>query len=308
MQRMTSKETKESKMSQEEGATPKNGDLVETGEAAETAEAAESAESAGAPEAAGTPEAAEGAEAAATPEVAEKAPSVRKTTRWEVYFPRGVKEDRKAIYIASFPPIIYFWPAILTFFCCGFLQKVTDIEPGTLGWIAILVFAFNVLVTVQDFDQKKFLILVLVIVVVWLGIWIINMKGYEFLKNFVGLLIGLNPTLSPSAFFLFGLVLALLLGWGLLRPMFDYWKFEHNEFVHYIQPFGRDMSIPRMGSTVTKQIPDILEYVLTFGGGSIVIKREGHVWATIPHIPFLGRRMKAIEKMLSETRVTTIEQ
>jgi len=92
-----------------------------------------------------------------------------------------------------------------------------------------------------------------------------------------------------------------------MRPMFNYWKLEHNEFVHYIQPFGRDMSIPRVGSTVSKEIPDILEFILTLGGGSLVIRREGEVVATIPNIPFLGRRMKVIEKMLSEQRVITYD-
>ena len=60
-----------------------------------------------------------------------------------------------------------------------------------------------------------------------------------------------------------------------------------------------------MGSTVSKHIPDILEFLLAFGGGSLVIKRDGQVLAEIQHIPFLGLRMRAIEKMLSETRVTT---
>ena len=93
----------------------------------------------------------------------------------------------------------------------------------------------------------------------------------------------------------------------MMRPLFDYWKLEHNEFVHYIQPFGRDMSIPRMGSTVSKEIPDMLEFFLTYGGGSLVIRRDGEVRARITNIPFLGRRMKIIEKMLSEQRVTTYE-
>ncbi len=231
-----------------------------------------------------------------------------KETRWEVYWPRRKTSNRKAIHVASFPAIIYFWPGMITFLLCGVLQWSTKIPEGTLGWIAVLVFAFNIMVIVQDFDQKKFLILILAIVVLGLGAWIINMKGFEFLKNFVQTLIDLQPTFSTSAYLILGCILALLFFWGLLRPMFDYWRLEHNEFVHYIQPFGRDQSIPRVGSTVAKQIPDMLEFILTLGGGSLVITREGRVWATIPHIPFLGRRMKAIEKMLSETRVTSMEE
>ncbi len=245
---------------------------------------------------------------AESPDTSSKAAKTHKdVSRWEVYFPCPGPEDRHAIFIASFPPIVYFWPAILTFFFCGFAQRFDMISEGTLGWITMCMFAFNILVIVQDFDQKKFLIFVLVIATLGLLAWIINMKGFQFLKNAVTSLIELNPTLSTSAYFIFGAILLGLFCWGMLRPMFDYWKLEHNEFVHYIQPFGRDMSIPRSGSTVSKDIPDILEFILTLGGGSLVIRREGEVVATIPHIPFLGRRMKVIEKMLSEQRVTTYE-
>jgi hypothetical protein len=231
----------------------------------------------------------------------------KEVSRFEVYFPNPGPEDRHAIYIASFPPIVYFWPAIFTFFFCGFAQRFGLLAEGTLGWIAISMFAFNILVIVQDFDQKKFLILVLGIFTFILLAWIINMKGFEFLKNITQALINTNPTMSTSAYLLFGLILSGLFCWGMLRPMFDYWRFEHNEFVHYIQPFGRDMSIPRVGSTVSKDVPDILEFILTLGGGSLVVRREGEIVATIPHIPFLGRRMKVIEKMLSEQRVTTYD-
>jgi ABC-type arginine transport system permease subunit len=70
-----------------------------------------------------------------------------------------------------------------------------------------------------------------------------------------------------------------------------------------VQPFGRDLSIPRQGSTVSREVPDLLEFFLLFGGGSLVIKREGQVVARIDHIPFLGRRMVALEAMLGVTRV-----
>ena len=231
----------------------------------------------------------------------------KKVSRWEVYFPSGKLEGRRSIYVASFPAIIYFWPLIVVFFTCGILQNYTDIPKGTLGWVALLAFGFNILVIVQDFDQKKFLILILAVVAISLGVWIVQMKELTFLESFVNAMIGLEPTLSTSAYFIFGSILILLMGWGLIHPMFDYWQLAHNEFVHYIQPFGRDISIPRQGSTVVKQIPDILEFILTLGGGCLVISRNGEVMARIPHIPFLGRRMKAIEKLLSETRVTTID-
>ena len=44
---------------------------------------------------------------------------------------------------------------------------------------------------------------------------------------------------------------------GLFQPLFDYWRIEPNEFVHYVQPWGRDQSVPRQGSTVTREVPDV---------------------------------------------------
>jgi hypothetical protein len=237
-----------------------------------------------------------------------KTKTLEQPSRRDVYFPFSTNANREAILVASFPAIVYFWPAICTFLLCGVLQKIGVFEPGTIGWLAIGMFAFNILVIVQDFDQKKFVILILAIVAMLLSAWIIDMKGMTFLRNIFGFLIDLNPTMSTSAYMLFGGTLLILFSWGMLRPLFDYWRLEHNEFVHYIQPFGRDMSIPRMGSTVSKGVPDILEFILTIGGGSLIIRREGEIVATIPHIPFLGRRMKVIEKMLSEQRVTTYDK
>jgi hypothetical protein len=241
-----------------------------------------------------------------TPSTESESDKVKKASKWEVFFPSRADESRNAIYIASFSPIIYFWPSMLVFFGCGLFQKIGMFPPDSAipGWLAIAIFALNVLVIVQDFDQKKFVILILSVAVFMMTFWIMRMKGLLIPEKYMDWIVGLNPQISTSAFLMFGLTFLFFFIWGMVHPLFDYWRLEHNEFVHFIQPFGRDQSIPRQGSTVAKEVPDVLEFLLTFGGGSLVIKREGRTWARISHIPFLGLRMKAIEKMLSETRVT----
>lgn len=60
---------------------------------------------------------------------------------------------------------------------------------------------------------------------------------------------------------------------GMIQPRFNYWRLEPNEFVHYIQPWGRDQSVPRLGSTVTREVPHaiyrpvLLRYALARGLG-----------------------------------------
>jgi len=230
---------------------------------------------------------------------------IRKSSTWEVYWPGDPHVERDSIPIASFPMIIYFWPSMLVFLACGLLQAA-GVSDGTLGWIAMTTFAFNLMVIVTDLDQKKFVIALLVVGVVGLGAWITTLKDIGVVSSITSWVAGLDVRFSTHAYFLFFFLFWFFFSLGMLQPRFNYWRLEPNEFVHYIQPFGRDQSIPRQGSTVTREVPDVLELMLTFGGGTLVIRREDEAVARIEHVPFLGRRMIAIEKMLGVMRVRQV--
>ena len=222
---------------------------------------------------------------------------------WNIYFPSPYADHHQAIYLASFPQIIYFWPTIILFYLNAFLQGVAGVSPVVLGWVTVIVATLNLMVLVQDFDQKRFIILMLTLTTVVLGSWIISLYGFTFLKSLVGWFFAFQPSMSTDGYLLCALLLSILLVWGLITPLFSYWRFEQNEFVHFSRPVGKDMSIARTGCTVYKEIPDVFECALGFGAGSLVIRKDNQILATIPHVPFLGLRMKGIEHMLSETRV-----
>ncbi len=225
-------------------------------------------------------------------------PSIR-----EIYFPQNVDGHRSSIFVASFPEIIYFWPTLLACFFAALLQGGLGVSDVSMGWMFVLVVGMNLLVLVQDFDQKQFVILLLALVVLGLGAWILQLYGIALLGTIAAWIFSFQPSVSTDGYLALGSILLCLMIWGLITPLFSYWRLEQNEFVHYSQPIGKDMSIARMGCTVYKEIPDVFQAILTFGGGSLVIRRQDQILATIPHIPFLGLRMRAIEHMLSETRV-----
>ena len=222
---------------------------------------------------------------------------------WEVYFPFNADADKDAVPVASFPMIIYFWPSMVAFLLCGLFQMWGWGAETTLGWVATGALAFNLMIIVTDLDQKKFLILTLVLILGGVGLWIAHDKEVAVVGSIAGWLKGLQPTYGTHTFFILFFVLWFFLVLGMLQPRLDYWRFEPNEFVHYVQPWGRDQSIPRLGSTVSREVPDVLELMLTFGGGTLVIRRDNQVVARIEHVPFLGRRMIALERMLGVTRV-----
>jgi hypothetical protein len=231
---------------------------------------------------------------------------LRKESIWEVYYPRNVREEADAIPLASFPMIIYFWPSLLAMFLCGVAQSITGIDSNTIGWLGVGSLCFNLMVIVTDLDQKKFLITILGLLALGLALWITSLKDLGIVSGLAGWLGGLEVTMSTDAYFVMFTVLLFFFVLGMIQPRFNYWRLEPNEFVHYIQPWGRDQSIPRSGSTVAREVPDMLELLLTFGGGTLVIRREGQVVARIRHIPFLSRRMIAIERMLGVTRVEEV--
>ncbi len=225
---------------------------------------------------------------------------------WDVYWPPKDSGSVQAVRLASFPMILYFWPTLIAFLTCGFLQGLDWAPAKTLGWVALATLCFNLVVLVTDFDQKKSLIMLLSLALLAVLAWVSSLKDWGLVEGLNGWLGGLEITLSTHAYYLVAGLLVLFSIVGLINPRVDYWRFEPNEFVHYIQPFGRDQSVPRQGSTVTREVPDILEYLLSFGGGTLVIRRDGEAVARIPHIPMLGRRMQSIERLLGVTRVESV--
>ncbi|MCB9914868.1 MAG: hypothetical protein H6828_06915 [Planctomycetes bacterium] len=228
-----------------------------------------------------------------------------KPSIWDVYYPSKIDENLESVPVASFPMIIYFWPSIFVFLACGVLQAM-GVAQNPLGWMATASLAFNLLVIVTDLSQKKFVIAMLALVVVGLLLYIAHQKDMSFVGGIGHWIAGLELYYSTHVYFVISGFLFFFLFLGMLQPRVDYWLFEPNEFTHYVQPWGRDQSIPRQGSTVTREVPDVLELFLTFGGGSLVVRRENEVVARIEHVPFLGRRMKALENMLGVTRVHSV--
>jgi hypothetical protein len=227
----------------------------------------------------------------------------RTGTVWEIYSPWALEGHRDAVFLSTFPPFVFLWPSLVALWLCAFLQGIVGVDPTVVGWIAVCIIGFNLIVFVQDFDQKQFAIMVLLLLAGLLLVWVVNLYGFTFIKSIVQWALGFQPQMSTDAYVILGLVFFVLFAWAVITPLFSYWRFEQNEFVHFSQPAGRDMSIARAGCTVYKEIPDVFECILGFGAGTLVVKKENQVLATIPHVPFLGWRMDAIEHLLSETRV-----
>lgn len=233
----------------------------------------------------------------------QKFSSLKSASVWEVYSPRSRPRAHGTVYVASFPPILYFWPTLIVCIFAAVSQAASGHESFVAGWFFVGMLTLNFIVLAHDFDQKQFVIFILLLIVFGLFTWIVSLYGFTFLRNAAKWVFSFSPVLSTDVYLLIGGVLIAMIILGSITPRFSYWKLEQNEFIHYVQPAGRDRSIARAQCSVYKEVPDVFEYLLFFGGGSLVIRRNDQVIATIPHIPFLSFRMPAIEHLLGETRV-----
>lgn len=165
--------------------------------------------------------------------------AVKSASVWEVYMPRRGPRTHGTVYVASFSPILYFWPALVVCVLAALSQAASGRESVCAGWFFVGMLTLNLLVLAHDFDQKQFIILLLILIVLGLVAWIVNLYGFTFLRNAVNWIFGFKPMLSTDTYLLIGGVLIVLFVLGSISPRFSYWKLEQNEFIHYLQPAGR---------------------------------------------------------------------
>ena len=112
-------------------------------------------------------------------------PKIAKESIWEVYYPFNSDAEKDGVPVASFPMIIYFWPTLLAFLVCGLVQSIGSAEAQsvTLGWWATGALTFNLMVIVTDLDQKKFAIVLLLVLLACAGLYVGRLKGWAILGD-----------------------------------------------------------------------------------------------------------------------------
>ncbi|MFT5830136.1 MAG: hypothetical protein ACI9D0_000719, partial [Bacteroidia bacterium] len=132
---------------------------------------------------------------------------------WDIYYPRDVDKDKQAVLVASFPMIIYFWPSMIVFLGCGFLQWA-GVSQTALGWAGSCALLFNLLVIVTDLNQKKFTIALLTLIVGGLLLYITSQKDVAFVGALGTWIASITLTYSTGVYFLVGGFLFVFMGLG----------------------------------------------------------------------------------------------
>lgn len=184
---------------------------------------------------------------------------------------RGRRGNIDEVTVYSAHPSFFLWLLILV----GFVSAAIVVrEPqlvGFFGWLYVWVLLYFFVTLLYDFSARKLGLWILIFALVWLASkYVEDIKNVAVLSFLFGYLAELQPKLDPGT--------ATVLSWLLLLPWFGSLlhmalngrkKFTPNEIGEFHFGEGSELT-DRTGLRFRTQYRDVLETILTFGGGDLL--------------------------------------
>jgi hypothetical protein len=195
--------------------------------------------------------------------------------KWFVLLPmtpfRGAARDgSNQVTVYSAHPSFYLWLPIFIGFIGSWWVRWQPAAEHFFGWLYIWVLMFFIVTLLYDFSIRKLGVWLGIFTLIWLtSKWFEDVKEWVLLGHVFGYLASLEPKLDPG--------MATVLSWLLLLPWFGSLifmslngrkTFSPNEISE--QSFGEGKELTdRSGLRFRTKYKDLLETLLTFGGGEL---------------------------------------
>ena len=184
---------------------------------------------------------------------------------------RGRRGNLDEVTVYSAHPSFFLWPLIVVGFVCSVIVKEKPDWAGFFGWLYVWVLLYFMVTLLYDFSARKLGLWVLIFALVWLtSKYFEDIKHVAVLSSVFEYLASLQPKLDPGT--------ATVLSWLLLLP----WcgsllhmalngrkKFTPNEIGEFHFGEGSELT-DRTGLRFRTKYRDVLETILTFGGGDLL--------------------------------------
>lgn len=203
-----------------------------------------------------------------------------------------------AVYLRSYPKIIFMYPLLITSFILWLLQLLYPDPVQLFGNIWMIVLFVNLFIMAFDFSSAKFFVLVLVVVVLLLLVIFLVLPNLNITLG----AININFNLYPAFYGTVSLILALILGLVVLSSRFDYWKIERNELYHKSGLFSSAERMPTKSLRLKKEIPDVFEFFALRSGSITLMPGQGDV-IPLNTILNINKKEEQIDALLSHMSV-----
>ena len=186
---------------------------------------------------------------------------VRPNQRWQDE--AGVKPLQRVI-MRPYPKIVFLYPTFICSLLCGALSR-SSVAPQTLGLVFVTVLGLNMVILAMEFSRIKTLAVVLFIVaMVFLGLYL-NTK-YAVLATLQSMIARVSIVANSQFYLAISLIFAALYLIVYINTRFDYWELTPNELLHHHGFLGDLERFPAPNLRVTKEIGDVLEFLLLASG------------------------------------------
>ncbi len=184
---------------------------------------------------------------------------------------RGRRGNLDEVTVYSAHPSFFLWLLILVGFVSASIVGRQPNLAGFFGWLYVWVLMYFMVTLLYDFSARKLALWVLIFTLVWLtSKYFEDIKNVAILSSLFSYLASLQPKLDPGT--------ATVLSWLLLLPWFGSLlhmalngrkKFSPNEIGEFHFGEGSELT-DRSGLRFRTQYRDVLETILTFGGGDLL--------------------------------------
>jgi hypothetical protein len=182
---------------------------------------------------------------------------------------RRGKMDEVTVYSAH--PSFFLWLLIAVGFIAAAVVNHYPDQAGFWGWLYVWVLVYFIVTMLYDFSARKLALWVLIFALIWLGSKYIELlKHIAVLSPIFEYLASLQPRLDPG--------MVTVLSWLLVLPWIGSLfhmalngrkKFTPNEIGEFHFGEGSELT-DRAGLRFRTRYRDVLETILTFGGGDLL--------------------------------------
>ena len=212
----------------------------------------------------------------------------------------GASSGPNRVTIWQFPKAIFTWPLCVVSLLCLILYNI-GVNPEWLAWGQFLMLVGIILALALDVDIHMLAVFGLLLLVgLFCGLWMTYAFDIAVFQNIYALFRDLDLQFNErTAFLWFGLG-AVLLAYSLGRVLYDgRWSMTANELQRQVL-FRRRQAFARGAKTVEAEYPDLIEWILGFGAGTLIImdSRSRQVINRIPHVLGLSAKQSKMDRLL----------
>ncbi|WP_169979291.1 hypothetical protein [Tautonia rosea] len=195
-------------------------------------------------------------------------------------------------------------------------EQVAEIEvppPGArrfsswqniFGAVFLIVFAVNMMVMSLDFPRFTLIAVILFALTLTFLLLYLASQGVDFLSPLTALSRHLYFAANAGFFFAIAFIQAVMYAIIWATRYLDYWEIRPNEVLHHHGPLSDLDRYPTIQLKFSKEIPDILEFLLGLGAGRLVLNfSTNDRVVTLDHVLFINSKEDQLKRLMSQLQV-----